>query len=348
MCGGGSNGVKALVLGCGSIGIRHVQHLRMLGVESIEVADPNRSAREAVKQKFGIVAEEQPEAALSRRPDIVLVCTPAATHLPLVIGALEVGAHVFVEKPLSVNLEGVDALLQKVQSDGRIVQVGYQLRYHPAMVEAKRILDSGRLGKILTAHAEFGLFLERWWPGRDYRKSYMASDDLGGGLLLDVSHEIDLMVWFLGPVKEVTAYGEKLSHLQIPGFDALKAIMRMVDGTLLSLSMDCLQPTYTRSFSLVGEGTALRWDCPEGRADRSLGRLQLFDRDHEIFQTIPLEGNPEDSYLEELKAFLSAVENGQTPLVGVAQGIEVLRVVEGIQAAIRSRSSVAVSSGAAP
>ena len=193
--------MKALVIGCGSIGVRHIEHLRRLGVESVEAADPSPQARERVKVRLGLTVQPDPQEALNRRPDVVLVCTPAATHIPLTIQALGVGAHVFVEKPLSVGFEGVDELIEKAGSDGRIVQVGYQLRYHPAMLAVQEIVRQGRLGKILSAHAEFGLYLEKWWPGRDYRNSYMAQDDESGGLLLDVSHEIDLMIWFLGRIE---------------------------------------------------------------------------------------------------------------------------------------------------
>ncbi len=331
--------MKALVLGCGSIGLRHIAHLKKLGVASIEAADPNSLARDKVQAQFGVKVYPNPEEGLEARPQAVLVCTPAATHVPLVMKALQAGAHVFVEKPLSTTLEGIDSLIEKVQLDGRIVQVGYNLRYHPAMKAAKEILDSGRLGRILCADAQFGLYLKKWWPGRDYRDSYMTHEDLSGGLLLDASHEIDLLIWFLGKVEEVKAFGGKLSHLEIQGLDLIKILMRMESGALASLRLDCLGPTYTRGFTLVGEDTALRWDCTQGRADKSLGQLQVYDSTRDRFEEVPLQGNSEETFLGELRDFLTSISTGKPPAVGLEQGVEVLRVACAIRKAIENCST---------
>lgn len=335
--------MKALVLGCGSIGLRHIGHLRQLGLSDIEAADPSRAARAKTQAQTGITVAADSEEGLSRRPDVVLVCTPADTHIPLVEKALDAGAHVFVEKPLSTSLQGSDRLIQKVQSDGRVVQVGYNLRYHPAIRATQAILKSGQLGRVVSAHLEFGLYLPKWWSNRDYRASYMARTDLGGGLLLDASHEIDLALFFLGQAAEVTAYGGKLSGLEIQGMDVIKALLWMKSKALVSVHMDCVQPTYTRSFALIGENAALRWDCPNGRADGSLGRLLLCDRRAETYEAVPMTGDPQDTYLEELREFLSSVEEKKAAASGVESAVEVLRVALAIGESIRTGRSVKVA-----
>lgn len=329
-------------MGCGSIGMRHVGHLLRLGDVTVEAADTSLEICETAKSRFGIKAFVNPEEALERDPDCVLVCTPANSHVPVALAALEAGAHVFIEKPISTNMDGLAALVQKANEYGRTVQVGYNLRYHPAMQAMKRMVESGRLGQVLIAHAEFGLYLNKWWPGRDYRNSYMAHADLGGGLLMDASHEIDSLLWFLGEVEEVAAIGGKLSLLEIDGADAIKVVMKMKSGAVASLHLDCLQPTYTREYMLAGEGTCLRWDCPQGRADTSLGRLLWFDRSEERFKRVRLRGEPQDTYLNELRDFVGCLKTGKPPLVGLEQGIEVLRVVLAIQRAIETGQTVKV------
>ncbi len=332
--------MKALVLGCGSIGLRHVGHLRELGLSDIQVADPSPSARDRVKAQFGIRALADSEEALSARPDAVLICTPADTHIPLVEKALAAGADVFVEKPLSTSLQGSEDLLRKVRADGRIVQVGYNLRYHPAVRATKSILESGRLGRVVSGHLEFGLYLPKWWNNRDYRASYMANPDLGGGLLLDASHEIDLVLFFLGHVTEVAAYGGQLSSLEIRGLDVLKALLWTKEQALVSVHMDCVQPTYTRSFVLIGEDAALRWDCPNGRADGSVGRLLLCGRGSDGYEAVPIEGSPSETYVGELRDFLASISSKKPPAIGVESGIEVLRVATAIQESMRTGTSV--------
>lgn len=334
--------MKALVLGCGSIGLRHVGHLLQLEVSDIEAADPNPDACERARQKFGIRVSLDPEEALARGPEVVLVCTPAYLHVPMALKSLQRGAHVFIEKPLSTNLEGVDSLAQIAKAAGRTVQVGYNLRFHPAMKAMKQMTESGVVGRVLAAHVEFGLYLARWWANRDYRESYMADAKRSGGLLLDASHEIDMLLWLLGRVEEVAALGDRLSTLEISGEDVIEVILRMGSGAIASFHIDCLQPTYTRVHTLIGEGTCLRWDCPDGRADTSLGRLRCFDGRTERFRRIRLRGHPEDTYLEELRHFLRCVNSGEPPLVGMTEAIEVLKVCDRIWEAMRTRQVVKV------
>lgn len=334
--------MKALILGCGSIGLRHIAHLRRLGLANIEASDPDPAAGQRAEKKFGITVSLDPEEALQKNPDIVLVCTPAAHHIPMALKALDAGAHVFIEKPLSTNLEGLEVLSEKARSTGKTIQVGYNLRYHPAFKAIKEFQDSGRLGRIFAAHAEFGLYLPKWWLNRDYRKSYMANSNLSGGLLLDASHEIDSLMWFLGDIQVVTGYGGKLSALEVHGIDVAKVVMKMVSGPIASLHIDCLQPTYTRVYSLIGEGTCLRWDCPNGRVDRSLGRLLWFDSKSNRYRRVPLQGRPEDTYLDELYDFLQCVKTGKPPLVGLEEGIAVLRVAMAIQEAIQSGRAIRI------
>lgn len=316
--------------------------MRQLGLSEVEASDPNPAACDKAREQFGIPVSSNPHEALNRNPDIALVCTPASLHISMTLQALDAGAHVFVEKPLSTNLDGVEVLAQKARAKGRIVQVGYNLRYHPAVRAMKRMLDSGSLGQVFTAHAEFGLYLAKWWPDREYQTSYMAHAGLGGGLLLDASHEIDSLLWLLGSVRRVTAFGGKLSALEIEGVDVVKVVLEMKSGAVASLHLDCLQPAYTRVYTFIGEGTGLRWDCSRGRADSSLGRLLLFDPEGDRFKPVRLRGRPEDTYVEELRDFLSSVETGKPPMVGLEEGIEVLRVVRAIREAILTNQVVEV------
>lgn len=333
--------MKALVLGCGSIGLRHIAHLQRLGVSQIEAADPDAAACEKAR-KSDVWVTSRPEEALERHPDVVLVCTPAATHVELAARALEAGAHVFIEKPLCTNPGEGERLRRIARTDGRVVQVGYNLRYHPAVRTAKKLVVDGRIGSILTAHLEFGLYLGKWWKDRDYRTSYIAQAELGGGLLLDSSHEIDLALFFLGRAVQVSAVAGKLSGLQIRGVDAVKGLMTMESGALVSLSMDCLQPTYTRSFNLVGEDAALRWDCPVGRADTSLGCLMICEKGGTAFRRVPVRGDPLATYVDELRDFLASVESGGKSSVDLEEGLQVVRAAAAMEESIRSGRSVRV------
>jgi predicted dehydrogenase len=324
------------------MGFRHVAHLRALGLTDIAVADPDPSRRRAARAAYGVATWASLDEGLAARPGVVLVCTPAGSHLSLARQAVEAGAHIFVEKPLSMATDGIDDLTARATQAGRIVQVGYNLRYHPAFKAMKRLVDGGALGRVLTGHAEFGLYLGKWWPRRDYRQSYMADAADSGGLVFDVSHEMDILAWFLGAASEVMAYGDKLSTLEIGGVDVVKAVLRMRSGAIASLHIDCLQPTYTRVLSLVGEDAALRWDCPRGRLDRSLGRLRVYDAKRKRYEPVKLEGRAEETYVEELRDFLRCVATGTAPLVGLAEGRAALDLALAIQMSIATAAAVRV------
>lgn len=330
------------MLGCGSIGLRHIAHLQRLGVSQIEAADPDAAAC-AMARKSNVWVTSRTEEALQRHPDVVLVCTPVSTHVELAARALEAGAHLFIEKPLCTNPGEGEGLRRAAAADGRVVQVGYNLRYHPAVRAAKKLVEEGRIGRVLTAHLEFGLYLGKWWKDRDYRASYMAQAGLGGGLLLDSSHEIDLALFFMGRVSHATAVAGKLSGLDIHGADAVKGLLKMESGAIASLSVDCLQPTYTRRFLLVGEDAALQWDCPEGRADSSLGRLLLCGRGGAAYEGIPVDGDPLGTYLDELRDFLASVESRRKSQVDLEEGLEVVRVAAALEESIRTGQAVRVA-----
>ena len=313
-----------------------------MGVAQIEAADPDLAACQRARERTRVQVVAAPDEALQRRPDIVLVCTPASTHVDLAAQALETGAHVFIEKPLCTTLEDAENLRKIVRRDGRVVQVGYNLRYHPAVRTAKKLVEQGRIGRVLTGHFEFGLYLGKGWKDRDYRASYMAQSDWGGGLLLDSSHEIDLALFFLGRARRASATAGKLSGLDIRGVDAIKGTLEMESGAVVSLSMDCLQPTYTRSLFLVGEDAGLRWDCVEGRADSSLGRLSLCERGRQAYAPVPVEGDPLDTYLDELRDFLASVENHRKSPVDLEEGLEVVRVASALEESIRTERTVRI------
>ena len=136
----------------------------------------------------------------------------------------------------------------------------------------------------------------------------------------------------------MAAYGDKLSTLEIRGVDVVKAVIRMRSGAIASLHIDCLQPTYTRVLTLVGEDAALRWDCPRGRLDRSLGRLVVYDGKRKRYEAVKLEGRAQETYVEELRDFLRCVETGASPLVGLAQGRAALELALAIQTSVATGS----------
>ena len=148
-------------------------------------------------------------AALAQfKPDFVVICTPPVFHVEQALLALQSHAHVFIEKPLSHESSGIERLIAEARRNDRNVQVGYNLRFHPGLQILKDLIDSGKIGRVLWLNAESGQYLPDWRPWQNYRDSYSARKDLGGGIILDGSHELDYICWLLGRPTGVSCRAE--------------------------------------------------------------------------------------------------------------------------------------------
>ena len=188
---------RILVVGCGSIGRRHARVLREISASNLAVCDPVEAMRCAVQRDLGIVeGYAKYEEALRDRFEAVFVCTPPALHVPQARLALEAGCDVFVEKPLSDRLEGVDELLNLAERKQRLLMVGLCMRFHGGLMRVKQLLDSGTIGRLVALRSVLGVYLPDLRPGVDYRNTYIAQP--WGGVTLDYLHEIDMAQWMVG------------------------------------------------------------------------------------------------------------------------------------------------------
>jgi predicted dehydrogenase len=313
-------GMKILVAGSGSIGRRHMRNLRSLGVDEIAACDPDPERLAPMAAELKVHPYTDFEHALQTiRPDAVLVCTPPSFHLTQARQAIAAGAHVFVEKPLSHSMDGVKALLGEARTSGRVVQVGYNLRFHPALRKLKQIVEEKILGRILWTRAEVGQYLPDWRPWQDYRQSYTARRELGGGIILDASHELDYLLWFFGEPVEVLCMASTVSQLAVNVEDSASLLLRFASGCHADLHLDFVQRIPSRSCKLVGEeGTAI-WQ--DGDGDGVTVRVLRPGQEPECFH---YDFDDNEMYVAELEEFLNCVVNNQSPLVGAEQGAKVL------------------------
>jgi len=311
---------KVLVVGSGSIGRRHLRNLITLGIRELAICDSQEERLAPVVDELKIPGFTSYEKALAESaPDIVFVCTPPVFHLAQARQALLAGAHVFVEKPLSNTLEGVDDLIAEADSGNRVVRVGYNLRFHPGLLQIKQLLADGVIGRIFWAYIEFGQFLPDWRPWQDYRESYTARKDLGGGIIMDASHELDYAMWLLGTPSEVGCMAGKTSDLEMDVEDSATILLRFAGGTEAVIHVDCIQRTYSRFCKLVGElGTAL-WDYNDNQ-------VRIFSSSNKKWENISYEFEPNQMYLREVEDFLAKVVKGKTEVTHLRHSRSVLAV----------------------
>ena len=192
-----SSNPRILIIGAGSIGERHIRNLLAADYKDIYVfRQRNLPLRTIEPEQIHIFTDFDEIKRI--QPEVAFICSPTSMHLEQTMACVEHGMHVFVEKPLSHTIEGLNALKNLVKEKGKYVHIGYMMRFHPLFRRLKNIIQDQQYGKVLSFTSHWGEYLPAWHPWEDYRSSYVARKDLGGGVALTLSHDIDLVNWLMG------------------------------------------------------------------------------------------------------------------------------------------------------
>lgn len=313
--------LRTLVVGTGSIGRRHARNLMSLGIREIALCDnqPERLHQIADELKIDVTYFDYQHSLSTFKPDVVFVCTPPIFHIEQSLKAIRAGAHVFIEKPLSNQLDAVDDLIAAARNAGCVVQVGYNLRFHTGIRKIKDLLDQRAIGRVLWAYAEIGQYLPDWRPWQDYRQSYTARQELGGGIILDASHEIDYILWMLGKPASVTCVAGQLSDLEVNVEDTADILLRFPDRIQAVIHLDFVQREYSRRCKVVGTDGTITWDY-------TTNQIVLYHVTGRERQAIDLTVSPDQMYLDEITAFLDAVRSGRNSIANLVEAKTVIQV----------------------
>ena len=232
------------------------------------------------------------------------------------------GINLFIEKPLSHTLNRVDEL-QKIAGEMKIkVMIGYNLRFLEIMETIKEYLAEGLLGNIYFAKIEVGQYLPSWRKDVDYQSTYSASNSMGGGVSLDLSHEIDYMKYLFGFPLSWKIMKEKVSELAITSDDIFEGLYRY-NNCLCSVHMDYLQEHKKRECRIVGNKGYIICDFIKKRLElqsSTAGEICIDDMD--AFDM-------DKTYKIELEHFIQAIHKDEVPAVTLGDGIDVLKLIEG-------------------
>jgi len=310
-----------LIVGCGSIGRRHLRNLLSLGVDELIACDVRADRADQVSREYGVPAFVDLQRALEQGPDVVFVCTPTSLHLQVALAAAERSLHLFIEKPLSHTLDGVDALLRIASRNKLVALVGCNFRFHPGLQKVKQLLDDQAIGSVISVRAEFGQYLPDWRPGTDYRESYSARQALGGGIILDQVHELDYLRWLLGEVREVFCFAQKRSQLEMDAEDSASMLLRFACGAAGVVQLDCVRRDYRRACEIIGEEGILQWDLTAREVRWYSDANKTWTHLHD-----PPGWTLNDMYVDELRHFLRCVRGEETPAQDLHDAHKVLAV----------------------
>jgi len=232
------------------------------------------------------------------------------------------GINIFVEKPLAKSLEDALRLKRIIAKKKITVAVGYNLRFLDAITLVKAMLAKGDIGKLYFARIEVGQYLPDWRKSIDYRNSYSAHRNRGGGVDLDLSHEIDYMRYFFGDPAEWEVAKGKVSSLKIDSDDVFEGMYRYKDNFICSVHMDYLQRKKKRLTRIVGSKGTILLDLAENKIilERP-AKTDLVIRQPRYFDL-------NKTYKDELKDFMASVKSRRSPKVGIDDGIKALRLLK--------------------
>ena len=258
--------MKFLICGLGSIGRRHLRNLRALGQSDI-ILYRTHHATLPEEELAGLPVFTSLDEALAQKPDAVIISNPTAAHMSVALPASAAGCALFIEKPVSHTLTGMHELRTNLSRSGKPVLVGYHFRFHPVLQQIKSLLASGELGEPLSLTAHWGEYLPDWHPWEDYRQSYAARADLGGGAVLTLSHPLDYLRWLAGEVDSVSAQMGKISPLELSVEDYAEINLGFRSGAAGHVHLNYFERPVAHWLEIITTDGFVRWVNASGSAE---------------------------------------------------------------------------------
>jgi len=324
--------MKYLIAGLGSIGRRHFRNLTALGEREIVLLRSYHATLPDDELRGYPVETDLFEALKKHRPDAVIVANPTSMHLDVAIPAAEAGCHLLLEKPVSDSLERLDVLQTAMHKSGIRILIGFQFRYHPALNRAREIIQAGILGTPLTVHVHWGEYLPQWHPWEDYRRSYAARRDLGGGVIITLAHPLDYLRFMLGEIESLWSFSGHVSPLEVDVEDFAEIGLQFDSGMIGGVHLNYFQRPPVHRFEVVGTTGTLRWDNADGvlhfyRLSAEFGLYSENPPAAVVEQFAPPEGFERNHlFVSQIKHFIDVVHGRIEPVCDLNDGIQALRL----------------------
>ncbi len=313
---------KILIVGAGSIGTRHIRNLLSLGYRNLVVCD---SSKEKVKEisKLGILRmyEDVHKALATEKPDIVFVCNPTHLHIPTAALSLDAGAHIFIEKPISHTLQGVDALHTVVTTNKKVAMVACNFRFSKGFRKLENILRKHVYGTPLLCRVALGYYLPTARKGVSHTTTY-AAGKIGGGVVLDSgSHVVEYLADLFGSVKVSNVVKGTTRTIGIEGEETAGMLLKHANGVLSSISLDYVSRKSIHRLEILTEKGTLVLDFR--------GDTLVYEAENKTRLLYKGDGDLNLMFLEEVKHFMKCITDGSKPKQDILEAKKTLKVLLG-------------------
>lgn len=323
--------MRILVVGTGAIGRRHIDNFRRLEPKTDFHFVRLNGRRDAFSDGLAATVHATLEAGVAATPNLAIVANPSAMHAATVLPLLRAGIACYIEKPAVTTFDDLSAVRKAIPGlrHAPPTLVGCNLRFLPSLLEMRRRIAEGSIGLPVRAQLEVGQWLPDWRPAQDYRKSYSADIAMGGGVVLDLVHEIDMARFVFGEFDQVAAAGGRYSRLEIGTEDAAAILLSRAKGPVVTIGLDYVARKPVRRYEVVGDEATIEWDLFERRL-----RLRSPSGDTELELG---EGafDVAGTYLAAARDILDAVRQGTPTRQDLADGLRSAELAIRANAAMR-------------
>lgn len=256
------------------------------------------------------------------RCDGIIIATPPDNHwASWHWAARKIGVPMLIEKPLAIAVDDAEEMVRESAQMHLPLLVGYNLRFHPGLRKVKELLDDGAVGKSLHASVYCGSYLPDWRPGTDYRNNYAAGRASGGGVLLDISHELDYVCWLFGEPAAVTCMAQTTGALEgLETEDVADVLIQFKSGVQANVHLDYVRRDRKRGCEIVGTEGTLIWDSVSEFIYRCDGKSLHKDQ----WWVGPVDGDT--MYRAELRNFLAVIRGKEAPICMGEDGLRALQL----------------------
>jgi hypothetical protein len=315
---------RVAVVGLGNIATRHRRNLKMLFPEArlYAMSASGRIPTESVSDCDQIVAGI--DELVRKQVELVIVASPAPFHAAHAIPLIEAGIPTLIEKPVTVSLNEAEAIQRAIAQYKTPVAVGYCLRYLSSAQKLKELLDQNKVGTLYNAFIQIGQYLPDWRPGKGYRDSVSANPKLGGGALLELSHELDYSRWLLGSLTLQHAILRSSQELELEVEDLADITVTTQQGALGHIHLDFLQRKAYRQCSFIGSAGRLDWDLIRNEIH------WISAEGSDVLYSEP-EWDKNQMYLNMLRDFIHMIQGKPHQCVELVEATETIQLIQQIK-----------------
>ncbi|QUX94507.1 oxidoreductase [Marinomonas sp. CT5] len=314
---------KVAVIGLGSIASRHRKNLKTLFPDACvySMSSSGRTLEENIPDADKLVSSINDLILI--QVQLVIIASPAPFHASHAMPLIEANIPVLIEKPITMALKDAEAIKLAVKRYNTAATVGYCLRYLSSAIKMKEYIDSEMIGQLYHAFVEVGQYLPDWRPDKNYKDSVSANSALGGGVLLELSHELDYVRWLLGPLHLDHAILRSSNELGLDVEDSADVLLHTDNKAVIHVHLDFLQRQAYRKCRLVGSKGVLEWDLIRNEVNfvSSLGNTLLYSAP---------DWDKNQMYLSMVSEFVANREKYRAPTV-LDDAIETLSLVNNIK-----------------